>query len=496
MKIATYILFLSCLLIVFTPVRAIQIQPINTSVDQYKTITDTVFDNCVYFSVSGLQYLFNDSGAVIPHAQKFIINDNTNRKWYFTVDNPYISIGKYQTVLNLTYPVRKSANDIFIPLHTFIPIYNQLFPDQLEYAPDSNRLKHYLQNGNILNIVKTDLQNGCLIDIQVKEALKHKILWVPPHYIININKGILSPEIVKSKQEKGLVKSILTVQEKNHAQITLYIPNEVDTIETNYIAAEKKFSVSIRKPLQKKQKKAEVKIKKPAYNKRTIIIDPGHGGKDPGAVFKGNFEKDIVLKTGTKLKRILTKKGFNVLLTREKDVYIPLSERPDFAAKHGGDLFISLHCNAIEGSKKRLKEINGYVAYILRAGESEEDKMLARRENKALNKTKKQKNKTEISAVEWILLEHELNLYSHQSERFAEKIVDSFKKSEMRKHRTGAHQAGFFVLMGTFMPAVLFEMGFITNEKDRKFIVSSKGQNEIAEKLAGAIINFFKSQQN
>ena len=88
-----------------------------------------------------------------------------------------------------------------------------------------------------------------------------------------------------------------------------------------------------------------------------------------------------------------------------------------------------------------------------------------------------------------------MNLYSHQSEAFAEKIVKAFENAKIDKHRTGAHQAGFFVLVGAFMPAVLFEMGFITNDKDRAFLESQSGQKDIAEGLARAIDDYFKNQE-
>jgi N-acetylmuramoyl-L-alanine amidase len=237
--------------------------------------------------------------------------------------------------------------------------------------------------------------------------------------------------------------------------------------------------------------KQEPKVTK----KKTIIIDPGHGGRDPGAISNGIMEKTIALKVAKKLKSSLQKAGYNVLLTRTTDTFVPLQDRPKFAAQAGGDLFISLHCNAIDGSATKLEQIQGYVAYILRAGKSEEDITLARRENKAIILSNQKKKKAEISPVEWILLEHELNLYSHQSEKLAENIVNSFKSCKIIKHRTGAHQAGFFVLVGTFMPAVLFEMGFITNQKDRSYMVTNKGQKDISSRLFNAIQSFFQQQK-
>jgi N-acetylmuramoyl-L-alanine amidase len=344
---------------------------------------------------------------------------------------------------------------------------------------------------NIIQISKNDLSNGSIIEITLTEHLSYQTLWVPPHFIVNVTRGVLNKHLLKKQEWKGTVRAVSTVQEDSLAQITVYLPQAVDTVETSYSEANKKISVLVRNPFPAERMKPDVK-EKSGKTKKTIVIDPGHGGRDPGASFKGVREKDITLSVAKKIRTQLKKKGFEVLLTRNTDVYIELKDRPKFASYHGGDLFISLHCNAISGTPKKMKKIKGFVAYILRAGESEEDKALARRENQAVMETKNKQDKTEISPVEWILLEHELNLYSHQSERFAEKIVENFTGGKIKKHRTGAHQAGFFVLVGAFMPAVLFEIGFITNDKDRKYMSSRSGQKEIAQRLANAVSDFFK----
>src|SRR5690606_35510187 len=125
----------------------------------------------------------------------------------------------------------------------------------------------------------------------------------------------------------------------------------------------------------------------------TIIVDAGHGGKDPGAVVKGVREADINLAVAKLLRTELEKRGYKVLLTRETDVYKTLQERPKLASDNKGDLFISLHCNSIAGTASRLAQVTGYVGYILREAESEEDKAIARRENQAIEEQQGGKGK-------------------------------------------------------------------------------------------------------
>jgi N-acetylmuramoyl-L-alanine amidase len=227
----------------------------------------------------------------------------------------------------------------------------------------------------------------------------------------------------------------------------------------------------------------------------TIIVDAGHGGKDPGAVVQGVKEAEVNLAVAKILRRDLEERGYKVLLTRETDDFKTLQERPKFASTNKGDLFVSLHCNSIAGTGARMASVTGYVGYILREAESEEDKAIARRENQAIEMQQGGQGKQkEISPLDWILLEHQLNLYSKQSEALTESIVRNFAGFEIPKYSTGARQAGFFVLVGAYMPAVLFEMGFLTNDRDRRVLGSAEGQREIARRLAVAIDGFQKSR--
>ena len=98
--------------------------------------------------------------------------------------------------------------------------------------------------------------------------------------------------------------------------------------------------------------------------------------------------------------------------------------------------------------------------------------------------------------MEWILLEHQLNLFSKESEGFAEDIIQEFGGFPIGKYATGASQAGFYVLVGAYMPAVLFEMGYLTHDEDRRILASEKGQKQIAERLAKAIDRYRKTQGN
>ena len=223
---------------------------------------------------------------------------------------------------------------------------------------------------------------------------------------------------------------------------------------------------------------------------KTIVIDPGHGGKDTGAQGKKSNEKDIVLAIGKLLKKELEKEGFNVKMTRDKDVFIELGQRANLANQWDGDLFISLHCNAIDATPERKKQIKGYHVYVLRAPESEEDKAIARRENKVATLYGEKNAKEELSPIEWFKLEARLEKYKQNSYMFTEEMLKAMEGGKIRKQAGGVGGAGFMVLVGALMPAVLFEIGFISNLEDEAYMMTDAGQKDIAKRISKAVSTY------
>lgn len=226
---------------------------------------------------------------------------------------------------------------------------------------------------------------------------------------------------------------------------------------------------------------------------KTIIIDPGHGGKDPGAIGKKSQEKDIVLKVALLLKKELQLEGFNVKLTRDKDVFIELSQRASLANQWDGDLFISLHCNAVDGIERQ-KRTEGYHFYVLRAPVSEEDKAIARRENNVATLFGDKGAKDELTPLEWFKLEARLEKYKQNTYMYTEQLLKSFSNnSKMKQLGTGVGGAGFMVLVGALMPAVLVELGFITHANDEAYMSSAKGQSDLAKRIANSVKEYKKA---
>jgi len=219
---------------------------------------------------------------------------------------------------------------------------------------------------------------------------------------------------------------------------------------------------------------------------KTIIIDPGHGGEDTGAVGPtGIKEKDLTLAVAKKLKDVLSKRYTgSIILTREDDTYIPLENRTMIANENRGDLFISIHTNAAFR-----KGANGVETYFLSFDASDDDaRRVAAFENTVPDLGWKSESR-DTDNLKAILMDMTQTEYLNESSQFAE-IIQNNLFLVLGGENRGVKQAPFFVLMGTAMPAVLIEIGFITNPADEKKLASNGVQEMIAGSIAKSITSF------
>jgi len=220
-------------------------------------------------------------------------------------------------------------------------------------------------------------------------------------------------------------------------------------------------------------------------NVKRIVIDPGHGGKDPGC-YRGKIrEKDIVLSLARKLASKIRKEiGCKVYLTRNRDVYLPLERRTAIANMKKADLFISLHVNA-----HRNRRVHGIETYFLNMATDKNSVMLAARENATSEKS--------ISDLQKILNDLMLNTKIHESNRLAHQVEKGLITDLDGRFRhvknLGVKQAPFYVLIGAQMPAILVETGFLTNAAERKRLVSKAYQNEVAQGICDGIKGYINS---
>lgn len=235
-----------------------------------------------------------------------------------------------------------------------------------------------------------------------------------------------------------------------------------------------------------------------------VVIDPGHGGKDHGAIDNNAKEKEINLAVAKRLGELIKKKlkHTDVVFTRDDDTFVSLQGRADIANKSKGNLFISIHTNSVDAKNKNRSTVAGASVYTLGNHKDEANMGIARRENSVieLENGYQQKysgfdpNKDES----YIIFEMAQKQNVAQSNRFAKMVQDNLVKIAGRKDR-GVHQAGFWVLWSTCMPSILVELDFICNPESAKFMTSQEGVDKLADAIFEAVKvyeqNFMQSKR-
>lgn len=233
------------------------------------------------------------------------------------------------------------------------------------------------------------------------------------------------------------------------------------------------------------------KTKRVANKKPVIVIDAGHGGIDPGAIGVGGvYEKKITLSTAKMIKETLEKSGrYTVYLTRERDIYLKLKERRDFAHKKNADFFISIHADSIKN-----KSLRGASVYTL--SEKSSDKVaeaLAKTENKS-DLIAGVDLSDEVQEVTNILIDLAQRETMNLSSKFASMLLKKLK-GDIKLLRTPHRFAGFAVLKSVDIPSILIEIGFLSNRNDARLLIKRSFQKKFSQSLLRALDTYFESQK-
>jgi N-acetylmuramoyl-L-alanine amidase len=215
------------------------------------------------------------------------------------------------------------------------------------------------------------------------------------------------------------------------------------------------------------------------------MIDAGHGGKDPGAVAGGVHEKNINLRFAKILGKILEERGFEVKYTRQSDKFLPLEERTALANSKKADLFLSVHVNAHKNTR-----VSGFEIYYLNLAQNEDAVRVAARENSVSRK--------KISDLQMILTDLMLNSKIKESRNLANVVLTStmdYGQKFYSLDENGVRRAPFYVLMGAKMPAVLLELGYLTNSRDRNNLQSYAYLKRLAWGVANGIEEYKQNIQ-
>lgn len=366
-------------------------------------------------------------------------------------------------------------------------------------AINNNRTKPVVAvNSDVINspydiygLEVSEKTNGTLIRIKSKKKLPKVPSSIKGNKLYLFLSGVtVKPDVEKETKPDGLIKSILQRQVSGNVQLEFDLKSGYSVHETFNDDRTNDLFISIHNE-KLKTTTTDIADEKAKWLFDTIVIDPGHGGKDPGAIGVTKVrEKDINLKVGLKLGEIIKKKmpGVKVVYTRDDDRFIELYKRGKIANEADGKLFISLHCNSLA---KKPSSVSGFEVYLLRPGRTKEAIAIAEFENNVIQYEEKPDRYEKLTDENFILVSMAHSAYMRYSEKFSDILNKTWQKKVKIPSR-GIKQAGFYVLVGASMPSVLVEMGFLSNKSDEKHLNTSRGQTEIADAIFNSVFEYRK----
>lgn len=343
---------------------------------------------------------------------------------------------------------------------------------------------------DISGISITEKVNGTLIRVHSKSRI--------PSYYSSFKDDELTIIFRKvntdvQKTSRGEISSLIhNIETKNvgtDAEFKFSVGSNYSTSEVMNVPESNDVIITIHNKVFSKSDQNQKNIDK--WNFDVVVIDAGHGGKDPGAIGIDNLkEKDVTLAIALKLGEIIKKEmpDVKVVYTRNNDTFIDLYKRGKIANENNGKLFISIHCNS---TKKKPTDASGAEVYLLRPGRTEEAIEIAETENSVIKYEDNPQRYEKLTDENFILVSMAHSSYMKYSEKFSELLHKDFDLNLKIKSR-GVKQAGFYVLVGASMPSVLIETGFISNKDDAKFLKSAAGQKQLAESIFSSIKTYRK----
>ena len=302
------------------------------------------------------------------------------------------------------------------------------------------------------------------------------------------------PNVVRLVIDSYKKYSINYSQKNGTSNFVIKLPTKISSVKKNHDI--KSMFTEIKTSSTSKTDKTVVNpvpIKSVRLKKRyKILIDPGHGAHDGGAVSGGVREKDIVLKIGKRVYRKLKTLGFNVSMTRYRDKFIKLSRRTQKANKMNADMFVSIHANSV--SNKRKRDIaHGIETYFLDKARTARAKRIAASENRSLLNSKDMATKNVL--LNAVFIGPKVQLSNKLAIDIQKEVLGALKSRFSYVKDNGVRGAPFRVLVGAQMPAVLIETGYISNPKERKHLINSSYQDALASGIVKGIVNYFKNRE-
>ncbi len=448
-----------------------------------------------------------------------------------TANNPFIVVAdkkgsSISEVFQMPREVVQTTNSFYAPIASFIPLLRRIWNHEISFnqkvfsltvsakegLPQKTVGEKAAMNSTASQItsVKYDIthltvekrMNGTLIRIHSNKKLNRFESSLADDGKLHLLISDVTADLTEIEQtpSSGEIKKIIAKQDGAKVKLQFELNTDVESsdvtkdVQSNdlLISLFHKASVDSIYSAEIQSKKKQLDQKKARWKLDVIVIDAGHGGKDPGTIgVSGIKEKNIALGIALKLGRLIENKVKNVrvVFTRKSDTFVELDRRGQIANEEMGKLFLSIHCNSTE---KKPSTAKGLEVYLLRPGKTSEAIRIAEVENSVIKLEKDyEKRYAKLTNENFILINMAQSSYMKYSERFAE-LLHQEVQSEKILGSNSVKQAGFLVLVGASMPSVLIETGFLSNNKEEKTLASSDGQQRIANMIFEAVERYAK----
>lgn len=405
-----------------------------------------------------------------------------------TGNSRLVIMGELEALLPV--PVLEYEGELWLPMALLENVMGPRTSLRVAWDRDARQLVLGSAEYNVTGLRVEQLGRSTAIHIRCREALSYRASS-PSNGVIEVKIYGAEADIslVGTSNRRGLMRSVRTKQYGDHAIVTVRVDDLVGRYRT-YTAGEGKDIVLVLEEEQVAALPQPVPMGKQNVNisqgvvdvtreitVRTVVVDPGHGGHDVGAVgHNGILEKNVNLGVARELKRYLERESdLQVVLTRSDDSYLELADRAEIANSSHGDLFLSLHCNSWFNDGA-----HGFETFFLSPAESDWAKSVEAAENSATE---------EPDDVEFIVWELVQNRFISSSSQLAE-VIQQGVVEDLDLLDRGVRQAGFRVLVGAYMPAVLIELGFLTYAEEENNLGDRTYQRAMAKALGDAVMEY------
>ena len=462
---------------------------VNNSTDEIRTL-----DN-----LRGTFVSVKDVSRVLSTKEPYINNDRLKMVIYIGNNRLKISgNSSYILVDERVYQTPSFAiwdnSDIYVQAEALFNLIKETTMPGIDYDARRMVLDIDIKAFSITGIEISEKANGTVLRLKTRSSFPegnissffHENGW----FYITIADALVDTTEIRRSDTRGVVRKITADQLESTAQIAFQIKTKVESHELYQGRDPSEIVVSLRTPMDNSV--ARIKEVKDRWKLDTIVLDAGHGGKDPGTMGpRGTKEKDIALDIVKRVGLLLEKNTkLKVIYTREEDIFIPLWKRTKVANESNGKVFLSIHLN---GSPN--KSAYGFETYLLRPGKTEDAIEVASRENEVIKFEDRSDNRyKDLSGENLIMATMAQSIFMRESEELAAMIQEEMAKKIKSKNR-GVKQAGFHVLIGASMPNILVEAGYLTNRNEEKNLRNAKYRQAIANCIYKAIVKFRYSRE-